>query len=206
MTPAGGRGQLAGVAFDKRRLRREIEKERRARLKARLGELRGLIQDARRARDAAIAAVRADCRQKRAELKAACDARRCEAKDAGNRKVAARKAELATERSFEAQIARAAGPVRARSSSRERRQESDDEVRANIPADMIRVFDAVRKRIKGGPRKTRTEAFMEWAEENPGEVFDLLQHDADRYLAQLLAEQERTARELKRGALAGVPF
>ena len=41
---------------------------------------------------------------------------------------------------------------------------------------------------------------------DPGEVFDLMQHDADRYLAGLLAEQERLHRESKRRSLSAVPF
>jgi hypothetical protein len=71
---------------------------------------------------------------------------------------------------------------------------------------MVPVFNAVRKHIKGGLRKSRTEAFLQWAEENPGEVYDLMQHDADKYLAQLLAEEARTSRELRRRSVAGVPF
>jgi len=81
-------------------------------------------------------------------------------------------------------------------------------VRANLEDPAMRsVFDTVRKHIKGNARKSRTEAFLQWVEENPGEVFGALQHEADRYLAQLIAEEERTAREHRRGGkLAGVPF
>lgn len=194
------------VALDKKRLRREIEKARRVKFKARLLELRELIKQARQARQDAIGNVRSDCAQKRADLRQSCQSRATLAKVTGAAEVARRKSSLLEERGFEQQIRNADRPRRLRTTSRERGQESDDAVRSNLDPEMVGVFDAVRKHIKGGPRKTRTEAFLEWAEENPAEVYDLLQHDADRYLASLLAEQERTQRELRRQSVAGVPF
>jgi ABC-type nitrate/sulfonate/bicarbonate transport system substrate-binding protein len=194
------------VALDKKKLRREIEKARRAKVKARLGELKEAIARAREQRHEAVLAVQLDCRLKREELRQSCGLRRQRAKDLGAQDVERRRGELGEERRYEKQIRAADRPRRLRSTTRERGQESDDEVRSNLTPDMVRVFDAVRRHIKGSPRKSRTEAFMQWAEENPDEVFDLLQHDADRYLAQLLAEQERTQRELRRRSVAGVPF
>jgi len=194
------------VALDKKRLRREIEKARRAKFKARLLELRELIKVARAARDEAIQGVRSDCALKRQELRQSCAHRAALAKSGGTAEVARRKSTLLEEKGFEQQIRNADRPRRLRNTRTERRQESDDEVRSNLAPEMVAVFDAVRKHIKGTPRKSRTEAFLQWAEENPGEVYDLLQHDADRYLAQLLAEQERTHREMKRQSVAGVPF
>ena len=41
---------------------------------------------------------------------------------------------------------------------------------------------------------------MQWAHENPDEVLSLMQHDADRYLAQLLAEQSHTEKQLRSSA------
>jgi hypothetical protein len=194
------------MKLDKKKLRREIDRARRQAFKARLLELRELITQARQERDERIAGVRQDCALKRQELSQSCKSRATMARASGNSEVAARRAKLAEERGFEEKMRAHERPRRLRSTSGERRQESDDEVRSNLPPDMVRVFDAVRKQIKGGPRKSRTEAFMQWAEENPGEVYDLLQHDADRYLAQLLAEEERLRREQRRASLAGVPF
>jgi hypothetical protein len=57
---------------------------------------------------------------------------------------------------------------RARDARRERQSESDDEVRRNLLAGMAKVFDKVKRHVKGSERKSRTEAFLEWAEENPG--------------------------------------
>jgi hypothetical protein len=206
VTATAFRGQMLPMALDKKRLKREIERARRERFKARLVELRGLIADARKARDAAILGVRVDCQQKRIELRNTCQARKLSARAQGNQTVAERRAQLAEERSFERKMQRVERPRKQRSTARERAQESDDEVRNNLEPNMVPVFDSVKKYIKGTPRKSRTEAFLQWAEENPGEVFELMQHDADRYLASLLAEQERTEREMRRSKLAGVPF
>ncbi len=194
------------VALNKKTLRREIEKARRVAFKARLLELRELIKQARVAREEAIKAVRSDCALKRVELRQSCQSRATLAKVRGGSEVAQRRSKLLEEKGFEHKMRAAERPRTLRSTTGERRQESDDEVRSNLQPDMVPVFNAVRKHIKGGPRKSRTEAFMQWAEENPGEVYEAMQHDADKYLAQLLAEEARTTRELRRRSVAGVPF
>lgn len=194
------------VALDKKKLRREIERARRVTFKARLLELRDLIKQARVARLDAIQNVKTDCALKRVELRQSCQTRAAVAKTSGASEVARRRGKLVDEKGFEQKMRSAERPRALRSTTGERRQESDDEVRTNLQPDMVPVFDKVRRHIKGTPRKSRTEAFLQWAEENPGEVYDLLQHDADRYLAQLLAEEARTQRELRRPSVAGVPF
>lgn len=194
------------VALNKRQLRREIDRARRDKFKARLLELRDLIKAARVARHAAIDGVKQDCALKRIELRESCQTRAAVAKSSGASEVARRRSNLLEEKGFEQKMRTAERPRALRSTRGERRQESDDEVRSNLEPDMVRVFDSVRRHIKGNLRKSRTEAFLQWAEENPGEVFDLMQHDADRYLAQLLAEEARTTRELRKRSVAGVPF
>jgi hypothetical protein len=197
---------MAGL--NKTQLRREILKVQREQFKTRLGELRGLIAAARVAKQEAIKAVRVDCAAKRIAAREQCALRALEEKQRGSAKVARGRAKLKEEQSFNRKIETAGRAPRARSTSRERAQESDDSVRSNLPADMIKVFDAVRKHIKGGPRKTRTEAFFEWAHENPEEVWSVLQHQADRDLAKLLAEQEQTTKAYKRARSGrhAVPF
>ena len=194
------------VALNKKRLRREIDKARREQFKARLLELRELIKQARVARREAITGVKQDCAQKRLDLRQSCQTRAVVAKASGASEIARRRSKLLEEKGFEQKMRDVERPRALRSTRGERRQESDDEVRSNLEPDMVRVFDAVRGHIKGNLRKSRTEAFLQWAEENPGEVFDLMQHDADRYLAQLLAEEARTTRELRKRSVAGVPF
>lgn len=193
------------MALNKAQLRREIQRAHREKFKVRLGELKGLIVAAREAKRAAIRAVQVDCAANRIKAREACALRALEARQRGAAEVAARRAKLKGEKRFEAKMGAIERPRKLRSTAGERRHESDDEVRSNLPADMVRVFDRVRKHIKGGPRRTRTEAFFEWAEENPGEVFELMQHDADRYLAALLAEQEQAMKQIKRRGGA-VPF
>jgi hypothetical protein len=75
-----------------------------------------------------------------------------------------------------------------RSVHRERLTESDDEVRANIPRGLVKVFDKVRRHIKGSDRKSRSEAFLQWAEENPGEVYAIQEREGEREVRRLLRE------------------
>jgi hypothetical protein len=49
----------------------------------------------------------------------------------------------------------------------ERRAESDDEVRSNLPADLVALFERVKGGIKASPRMSRTEVFLQYAEEHP---------------------------------------
>lgn len=191
------------VALDKKKLKRETQRAQREKFKVRLGELRELIKAARIARREAVQAVRADCARARVEARLSCQARAEQAKSAGAVVVTERKRELDSERSFETKMRKHEKPSRLRSTAGERRAESDDEVRSNLHPTMVPVFDHVRRHIKGGPKISRTEAFLHWAEENPDEVITLQQHDADRYLNQLLAEQVRVERQ-SRGA--AVPF
>ena len=191
------------VALDKKKLKREIQKAQREKFKARLGELRELIKAARVARREAVHAVRSDCARARVEARINCAMRAEQAKQAGAVVISERKTELEAERGFERKMQRHEKPSRLRATAGERRAESDDEVRSNLHPTMVPVFDHVRRHIKGSPRMSRTEAFLHWAEENPDEVITLQQHDADRYLNQLLAEQARLERQ-SRGA--AVPF
>jgi hypothetical protein len=69
------------------------------------------------------------------------------------------------------------------STAKERRQESDDAVRANLDPDMVPVFDMVKASIVGTPRMDRTEVFLHWAEENADEVAGMLALRADAALA-----------------------
>lgn len=192
---------------DKRRMAREVRELQKRLLRDRLAELRGLITVAREAKRAAVKAVQTDCAARRVALREQCQARALEARQAGARDVAGRRAALKDERTLYKRVERT-GPGKLRSTARERREESDDEVRSNIDPQMVPVFNAVRRHIKAGPRRTRTEAFLEWVEENPDEVWPVLQHQADRELAALIAEQEQTERAYQRAkqGRSAVPF
>lgn len=189
------------VALDKKKLKREIQQAQRAKFRARLAELRGLITEARAKRREAVKAVREQCAAARVAARQNCALRAEQARTEGAAVIEARRAELVAERGFERRMQRHEKPSKLRSTAGERRQESDDEVRSNLHPSMVAVFDHVRRHIKGSPRMSRTEAFLHWAEENPDEVVQLMQHDADRYLNQLLAEQAQLERQA-----AAVPF
>jgi hypothetical protein len=193
------------MAFDKRRLAREIAKARKDALNVRLAELRGLIKAARAERHAAIAGVRSDCRVQREQLRNACALRRVEASELGLRGVARAQHVFSHERAT-AKAEDALGKTRRKApTKKEKDSESDCAVRHNLAPEMVPVFDAVRKHIKGSPRKSRTEEFFQWAEENPAEVYDLQQRQADKDLARLIAEHEQAEKQLRRRS-AAVPF
>lgn len=197
-------------ALDKKRLMREIEKKRRAEVNARLAELRGLIRAEQVKRREVMQSIRLDCREQRIALRRSCHGRMDDARAQGAERIKARRGELARER-LDEQLIREADRrgSRIRTTKLERRQESDDEVRGNISPELIPIFNQITRHIKGGPRRTRTEAFLEWVEENPGEVYAMQQRDADRWLAQLLAEQARlqkVKRKRGRAFLEAAPF
>ena len=86
------------------------------------------------------------------------------------------RAKVAAERQYQRELRRidAANRQRRRehphASYIERRGESDDEVRMNIPPDLAPLFERVRRGIKATPRMSRTEAFLKYAEEHPSET------------------------------------
>jgi hypothetical protein len=74
--------------------------------------------------------------------------------------------------------------------------ESDSEVVANIPADLVPVWKAMRTKIKATPRRTRTEAFIEWAHDHPGEVLRIVDAQILKDVDALVAEEARLRREV----------
>lgn len=199
-------------ALDKKKLMREIERERRRQLDARLAELASLIKAARAQRREAVRGVKLQCRMAREKLRTVCARRAATARARGDETIAARAREKTEARETDRLLKRAdsrhrTGVLKARSSSSERRQESDDEVVRNLPAALVAVFNKVRRQVLGSPRRTRTEAFLEWVEENPGEVYALQERQAERDLARLIAEHDRATRLTRRKSLAAeVPF
>ncbi len=199
-------------ALDKKRLMREIEHDRRRMMTQRLRELRALIRAARAVRRESLARIRLQCRTARVKLRQVCATRAERAKREGEQAIKARALELAEEKSADrlhrsTDARHRAGVVRvgetSRSKARERAGESDDVVRQDIPAALVPVFDKVRRRIKATDRKSRTEAFLHWAEENPSEVYAIQEHEAEREIRKMVAEHNRGARALE---LQEVPF
>ena len=78
---------------------------------------------------------------------------------------------------------------------RERSEESDDEVRSNLDPGLIPIFDVVRRQIKGSPRISRTEAFLQWTEENPDEIWQMREADSARQVRALMKAEHEAYRE-----------
>lgn len=75
---------------------------------------------------------------------------------------------------------------------REQREESDDEVRSNIPPELVPIFEHVKKQVTGNQRQSRTEHFLELYEEDKGNL--------DAWLAaeQEKLDEKRLASEMER--------
>jgi len=157
-------------------------------------------------------------RAERQDDRAACEAGKETAKREGRELEQGAKRTLKEERIYQRRIRDAGKAPKTRVTKRELRQEDDDAVRSNLPAELVPVFDAVRKRIKAGQRRTRTEAFLEWAEENPDEILAVQEAQAEQYLKELVKKQRELGRSVRkadrytqtpeklRELLAGVPF
>lgn len=164
-----------------------------------------------------LAKLRAESAQLRQAARNQCQARKARIGAAGGRLIVQRNATLREERELQAQLKRLAQHARARvgkhaTKAKERRSESDDYVRGNLPPELQPVWDRVKRTIKDGPRTTRTEAFLEWAAENPGDVLEHQEHVTDREVARLVAEHEAVSGRLRKGKAAyreldeAVPF
>lgn len=99
-----------------------------------------------------------------------------------------------------AELRRAEGRAakqRPRMSAAEKRAESDDEVRGNIPAELVPVFDARASKTKATERMSRTEAFLQWVHDHAGDAERILQTAAEN-IDDLIAEEKQLARDMKR--------
>lgn len=230
---------MPALSADRRKLNREIaehlrEKDRealaalRARIEAAKAERRQMVRAARETCRTALLSVRQRQAAERRRLtlehqaerergRVACTTGKTEAKRQGHELERTAKRTLREERTFQRQIRRAGKKPPERSTARERALEDDDAVRNNLPAELIPVFDKHRRSFKGSPRRSRTEQFLEWAEENPDEVLAVQQAEADEALKELLRQEARLAHASRRGnrsrrrpqgleSLADVPF
>ena len=215
MTPAAQRRYLE-------RERRRYEKEQ---ARATLRELREHLRMARAAHRGRVAEVRAACRadklavrdrvvalRKLARLELAARVRDERAgavmawhirHEQARQEVTSPRAKLAEERRYQAELRRIERlyikkMAETRKASRvERRSEDDDAVRSNLPPEYIGLWERVKSKIRGGDRKSRTEAFMQYAEEHPGELLEVLEDRSDA-LVRDLERQEREHRKLAR--------
>ncbi len=205
---------------------RELKKLARAIDRDRLVAIRSKLRDLRRARPVRLREIRAACKvgrenvrarvktlqeSTRAALRASvlamrqaergtCEKSKARTKEDFAKKIEGAAVELGTEKNwYSREYCRGRrGPVK-RSSSKERRQESDDEVRRNLPPELVAVFNRVRTTIKAGPRTTRTEKFLEWVDANPDEAHSIVYDAIERDVERMIHEQTEIEKRLRKG-------
>src|SRR5260221_1543345 len=166
--------------------------------------------------------LNAEFAEERHKLRQRCEARKAKIRALARHAEDAALREWDEERRYQGQLRRAEAAFKRktaaaeRRTAKERRAESDDAVRSNIPAELVRIFERVKRSIRGSPRMSRTEAFLHWVEENPDDVYAIQEAEAEKSLRKLLAEQTRLERakapQLRRAvrraetALEAVPF
>lgn len=211
-------------ARDRARTRRELEALAKQKARAKLAQLREIVAARRADRRQRMREVTHQCKEQRdrnrerarqarealrdayAELRLLarqqCARAKARAADASDLE-AAEKA-LREEREAQALLRRWSSPTRAgakskRQVARELQQESDEEVLGNLDdPTLIAAFREVKRKIKGSPRRSRTEAFLEWAAENKAEVWAAAERDAARHLEELEREERELAKQLKK--------
>jgi hypothetical protein len=226
--------------------RRDMERDLKRRDREKLRTLRESIRAAKRSRRTRLREVSAQClearrtnmerakrarerlrdsiRRTRERARGLCTVSRGEAYTTTLHEIEKAVGALEEERALQRQLAAwtkpTSCPLPRSPKARERRQESDCEVAANIDDPGLRVvWEHVKHKIKAGPRRTRTEAFLEWAHDHAGEVYAIQEADAERALVELEREERRLARELGKAGryrkrspeelaelLAAVPF
>lgn len=241
MTPAEGRrwkraNARAVRAEEARKVRALLVALRRALRDAkahRAATMAGLRLHLRRHRHQARAAHHALKLRLIASLRAALRADTLRAKDQRDRMraearltsepVAAARIKLEAERRYRADMRRIEAAGRAskrheraiRKGSHHALSQSDDTVRGNIPADLVPLWERVKGRVRGSDRKSRTEAFLQYAEEHPAEVFAVVEARTDAMIADYERRESRARRALAKGRHApvmlpaadeGIPF
>ncbi len=182
---------------------------------------------ARELAKARVAQVRAEARalvvqlrrEEAAKARSRCTARKTRVATAALSSRAKRKHLLLAEKRLQAEIVRIEGWAKKRQrrhekTALERRHESDDEVRQNIPEDLHALFERVKRSIKGSAHQSRTEALLHYAEEHPGEVVDAQEELSQREIARMIREEAslrhamRSPRRYRPSSaeLAAVPF
>lgn len=220
-----GRRQLAQI-------KTQLERDHARKDKARVLDLKRAVRAARKQRREKLQQVKCDCRKarernreraKRARkrlqasivrtrerARSLCQLAQGEAAHSTLTDISRHVDALHSERATQAQLAAWTKPKRKESSRKERLQESDSAVEANIDEPGLRVvWQHVKHKIKAGPRRSRTEAFYEWVGEHSADVYAIQERDAERQLDEL-ERLEKRARRLKgpalRRALEAVPF
>ncbi len=200
---------------------REIRKYAREADRARQRAIKTKLREMRRARPQRLREIREACRvarlnvrsrvialreETRAALRESvlamrqaqrgdCELTKAATKDDFARRIGAAGAELGAEREhYRTKFGRRGAT---RTTAKERREESDDDVRRNLPPELVAVFNRIGRSVKASPRRSRTEAFLQWVHDNEDEAHAIVYEAIDRDVDRLVREQEAIARRLR---------
>lgn len=162
-------------AKEGRRFKAEVananDKTLRALARAKVKELRLAVKAARKRGPLRTAEVRAILKRTRELVRAGARAEGVGAVARAKKELEIERADQATQKRLE-RANRARAKMRPLAKAKERASENDGEVEGNLPAEFVPLWRKVKKSIRGNARKSRTEAFLEYVAENPGEVID----------------------------------
>lgn len=179
------RRKLAELRHEARRQKQERKrrlKEQKSACDARVREAAQKAQaEFERARELARAAQKAATESRQAARREAkqaardkCRLEREHVKLEAEAKIQATKAEAEAERAFRQELAAMARGQRKEqrrleTTAAERRSESDDEVRHNLPPELHHAWERRKRYTKATPLRSRTEAFLDWLHDHPDE-------------------------------------
>lgn len=219
LTPAQRRRDAAAVQraiyrralADLRRRLREIQAWRRAqltRVRQSCARARRMLSKAlKEYRKREMERIRREVAETRARLRKTCTDRRCAIIEKARTESEAVRKAMAERRKLERDLRDVDRSQRKRLDAAARRTyrlESDDEVRQNLPPELVPVFDRHKGRFRDSPKMSRTEAFLHWVEEHPDEVLFEQAQAAEAAAAREIAEMQKAERAMaKKLAKAG---
>lgn len=153
--------------------------------------MRGVAREHARALRARYRALaRAEIDADRQASRSRCEASKLEAREKATPTIARALEALQAERQHQATLRRwSKRPAMKRTDRIRSISESDSEVENNLPIDLVLVWQRVKHRIKATPRRTRTEAFVEWAAEHAAEVARIQDEQLEREIAELVSRE-----------------
>ena len=224
-------------AQEKRKLRKELEADARARDKAKLAGLRNLVGKAKAHKKSRMTEVVQQCKKARAHNKVgakkirvrkraeanveielrmlrarrACGLDKHQTKTRGEDSIKRAKENVDEERRAQQIVRLYAKPAKVIGTSRQvwppipketKAQISEHEVLVNIPQELLPVWHKVKGRMTGDDWRSRTEAFLEWVQENQGEVYTILEADTEAYIKRMELEERELQKEMLSSAYA----
>jgi hypothetical protein len=194
------RARLAAIRLKLRTLRRARPvRLREIREACRVGR-ENVRARAKALQDSTRAALRASVLAMRQAERGTCEKTKAKTKEDFATKIGAASHELGFERGYyQREHGRGTRGSVTRSTAKERREESDDAVRRNLPPELVPVFNRVRTTIKATPRMSRTEHFLQWVHDNPDEAHSIVYDAIERDVERMIHEQSEIEKRLRKG-------